>query len=55
MPRAIIVGILNIDRNHDFLPDSTKGASTGGGADKFISFFEKELIPYMDRLPHRII
>ncbi len=49
MPRAIIVGILNIDRNHDFLPDSTKGTPTGGGADKFTSFFEKELIPYMDK------
>ena len=49
MPKAIIVGIINIDRNHDFLSDSTKGSPTGGGADKFMSFFEKELIPYIDK------
>ncbi|MFN8240279.1 MAG: alpha/beta hydrolase-fold protein [Bacteroidales bacterium] len=48
MPRAIIVGVFNIDRNHDFLPDSTKGSPTGGGADNFIKFFGEELIPYID-------
>jgi predicted alpha/beta superfamily hydrolase len=48
MPKAIIVGVLNIDRDHDFLPDSTKGAPTGGGADNFMGFFKKELIPYID-------
>jgi predicted alpha/beta superfamily hydrolase len=49
MPKAIIVGVMNIDRNHDFLPDSAKGAPTGGGADNFIRFFEKELIPCIDK------
>jgi predicted alpha/beta superfamily hydrolase len=49
MPKAIIVGVMNIDRNHDFLPDSAKGAPTGGGADNFIRFFEKELIPSIDK------
>jgi predicted alpha/beta superfamily hydrolase len=49
MPKAIIVGIMNIDRNHDFLPDSTRGTPTGGGADNFIRFFEKELIPFIDK------
>lgn len=49
MPKVIIVGVKNIDRNHDFLPDSTKGTPTGGGADKFIQFFKDELIPYIDK------
>ncbi len=48
MPKVIIVGVYNIDRNHDFLPDSSKNASTGGGADNFIRFFKEELIPYID-------
>jgi predicted alpha/beta superfamily hydrolase len=49
MPKAIIVGVFNIDRNHDFLPDSSKSANTGGGADNFVSFFKNELIPYINR------
>jgi predicted alpha/beta superfamily hydrolase len=48
MPKAIIVGVFNIDRNHDFLPDSSQSASTGGGADSFVQFFKKELIPYIN-------
>lgn len=49
MPKAIIVGVFNIDRNHDFLPDSSQSASTGGGADKFAEFFKNELIPYINK------
>jgi predicted alpha/beta superfamily hydrolase len=49
MPKAIVVGVFNIDRNHDFLPDSSQSAPTGGGADKFVQFFKEELIPYIDR------
>jgi predicted alpha/beta superfamily hydrolase len=49
MPGAIIVGVFNIDRNHDFLPDSSMASPTGGGADNFMKFFKKELIPYIDR------
>jgi predicted alpha/beta superfamily hydrolase len=49
MPKTIIVGVFNIDRNHDFLPDSSQSAITGGGADNFMQFFKKELIPYMDK------
>jgi predicted alpha/beta superfamily hydrolase len=48
MPRAIVVGVFNIDRNHDFLPDSSQAAPTGGGADNFIQFFKMELIPYIN-------
>ena len=49
MPKAIVVGVFNIDRNHDFLPDSSAGASTGGGADDFLRFFKMELIPYVNK------
>jgi predicted alpha/beta superfamily hydrolase len=48
MPQAIVIGVTNIDRNHDFLPDSTKSTPTGGGADNFLKFFREELIPYID-------
>jgi predicted alpha/beta superfamily hydrolase len=49
MPQVIIVGVFNIDRNHDFLPDSTKDVTTGGGADNFLKFFKDELIPWVDK------
>jgi predicted alpha/beta superfamily hydrolase len=49
MPKAIIVGVFNIDRNHDFLPDSTQSTPTGGGADNFVKFFKEELIPYINK------
>ncbi|MFN8258998.1 MAG: alpha/beta hydrolase-fold protein [Bacteroidales bacterium] len=48
MPRAIIVGVYNLDRNHDFLPVASKEGPTGGGADNFLSFFKKELIPFVN-------
>jgi predicted alpha/beta superfamily hydrolase len=49
MPKAIIVGVFNIDRNHDFLPDSSQAAPTGGGADNFLQFFKTELMPYINK------
>lgn len=49
MPKVIVVGVFNTDRNHDFLPDSSQSAITGGGADNFIQFFKKELIPYINK------
>ncbi len=56
-PEMIIVGILNTDRTRDFTPTHIKndppfidsiGAKKTGGGEKFISFLEKELIPYID-------
>jgi predicted alpha/beta superfamily hydrolase len=50
MPKAIVIGVNNVDRNHDFLPDSSKNnAPTGGGADNFVKFFRDELTPYIDK------
>jgi predicted alpha/beta superfamily hydrolase len=56
-PEMIVVGIPNTDRTRDLTPthvDSdpiTKDADafkTSGGGEKFISFIEKELMPYID-------
>jgi predicted alpha/beta superfamily hydrolase len=49
MPPTIIVGILNTDRNRDFLPTHTQEIKTSGGADKFLRFFKDELIPYVNK------
>jgi predicted alpha/beta superfamily hydrolase len=48
MPKTIIVGVENIDRNYDFLPASQAGSFKGGGADSFVQFFKRELIPYIN-------
>lgn len=63
MPRMIVVGIENTDRDRDYTPtpDSGKEYSfpTSGGADKFLEFLESELIPILDSryrtAPHRCI
>jgi len=49
MPPTIIVGILNTDRNRDFLPTHVADNKTSGGADKFLQFFKDELIPYVNK------
>ena len=53
MPETIVVGIVNIDRKKDFtfhtdLKDLQKDYPTTGHSDKFISFLEKELKPYIE-------
>ncbi|RXM49860.1 MULTISPECIES: alpha/beta hydrolase [unclassified Chryseobacterium] len=53
MPETIVVGIANIDRKRDFtfhtdLKDLQKDYPTTGHSDKFITFFEKELKPYVE-------
>lgn len=53
MPETIVVGIANVDRKRDFtfhtdLKDLQKDYPTTGHSDKFISFLEKELKPYVE-------
>lgn len=49
MPQAIIVAVQNTDRTRDLTPTKVKDrAGETGGADKFLDFFEKELIPTID-------
>jgi len=53
MPETIVVGIANVDRKRDFtfytnLKDLQKDYPTTGHSDKFITFLEKELKPYVE-------
>ncbi|WP_312173742.1 alpha/beta hydrolase-fold protein [Chryseobacterium sp.] len=53
MSETIVVGIANVDRKRDFtfhtdLKDLQKDYPTTGHSDKFISFLEKELKPYIE-------
>lgn len=53
VPKAIVVGIATVDRRRDFtFPSQSKedkdAAPTSGQSEKFISFIEKELQPYID-------
>ncbi|WP_303317795.1 alpha/beta hydrolase-fold protein [Flavivirga abyssicola] len=66
IPKMIIVGIRNTRRNRDLTPDSPELSKKHrermgltGGADKFIAFLDKELIPYVEQTykaaPYKII
>ena len=53
MPNSIVVGIANVDRKRDFTYPSQsaldqKEFPTSGKSEKFISFIEKELQPFID-------
>lgn len=51
MPESIVIAIENVDRERDFTVTKikTKRKNTMGGGRKFLSFIEKELIPYVDK------
>lgn len=54
LPKSIVVGIANIDRQKDFTYPTTiekdkKDFPTTGGSGKFITFFEKELQPFITK------
>jgi len=53
MPETIVVGIANVDRRRDFTFPTTidsdkKAYPTTGRSERFISFLEKELQPYIE-------
>ena len=53
VPKSIVVGIANIDRRRDFtfpstIDDNKKKNPTSGHSDKFISFIETELQPFIE-------
>lgn len=58
IPEMILVGIQNTDRLRDMSPTRTERAGSGG-ADKFLQFIEKEVIPLVEKTyrtqPFRII
>lgn len=57
VPEMIVVAILNTDRTRDLTPNKVVPNEAGqqgyfkssGGGENFISFIEKELIPFIDR------
>jgi predicted alpha/beta superfamily hydrolase len=46
-PEMIIVAVTTTDRPRDFLPTHVDQVPESGGSDKFITFLEDELIPYV--------
>ncbi|WP_025743788.1 alpha/beta hydrolase-fold protein [Aquimarina pacifica] len=46
-PDYILVGIINVDRNRDFLPTYNEIRPTSGKADQFLSYLEEEVKPYI--------
>jgi predicted alpha/beta superfamily hydrolase len=57
LPEMIVVGIQNTDRTRDLTPTKSTSSAfgqtpemlkTSGGADNFLAFIEKELMPYID-------
>ena len=49
MPRSIIVGIPNVNRNRDFLPAIRPNPSERDSADNFLQFITAELFPYIEK------
>jgi predicted alpha/beta superfamily hydrolase len=62
IPDMIVVGITNTDRIRDLTPTKPKDAgndvTSSGGADKFLTFIQRELIPQIEKTyrtePYRI-
>ncbi len=58
MPEVIVVGVTNTDRTRDLFPTRDPKFPTSGGADRFLDFFEKELVPFVESgyrtAPYRI-
>ncbi len=48
MPQTIVVAIPNTARGRDFTPTVEEGRQVGGGAENFLDFLQKELIPLID-------
>ena len=49
LPEIILIGIRNTNRNRDFTPVKVEGIAASGGANNFLDFLEKELMPYVDK------
>jgi len=48
MPEVIVVGLTNTDRVRDLSPSRDPKFPTSGGADRFLDFLEKELVPFVE-------
>lgn len=52
IPRMLVVGVENTDRDRDYAPTTKSGIQeefpTAGQADRFLSFLERELVPLIE-------
>ena len=48
MPEIIVVGVKNTDRTRDLSPSRDPKFPTSGGADRFLDFIERELVPFVE-------
>jgi predicted alpha/beta superfamily hydrolase len=48
MPPVLVVAVRNVDRNRDFTPSSTRELPGSGGADRFLAFLVRELVPAVE-------
>lgn len=49
LPEMIVVGITNTNRMRDMSPTNVAFDPSSGGADNFLDFIEKELMPYVEK------
>ncbi len=49
LPEMIVVGITNTNRMRDMSPTNVAFDPTSGGAEKFLDFIEKELMPFIEK------
>ena len=49
IPPAVVVALPNTDRTRDLTPYAVENRPTSGGADTFLRFFEKELMPHVEK------
>ena len=51
VPEMIVVGVTNTDRTRDLTPTTSTdpGLKSAGGADRYLKFFEEELIPAINQ------
>jgi predicted alpha/beta superfamily hydrolase len=54
MPPVVVVGVGNVHRTRDLTPTAVDSVPTSGGADRFLGFIERELIPTVEEglAPH---
>lgn len=48
LPPMVVAGIVNTNRNRDFLPREDRNFEAGGGADNFARFLRDELMPKLE-------
>lgn len=49
MPEMIVVGIQNVARTRDMTPTSSERSPGSGGAEKFLDFIQREVMPFVEK------